>query len=42
MRRVYAQGRAITILKYFLLILTYLIGFTFMLMFAAFYTAFSI
>jgi hypothetical protein len=42
MRRVYPQGRAITILKYFLLILTYLIGLTFMLMFAAFYTAFSI
>lgn len=42
MRRVYAQGRAITILKYFILILTYLIGLTFMLMFAAFYTAFSI
>jgi hypothetical protein len=42
MRRVYAQGRAITILKYFLLILTYAVGLTFMLMFAAFYTAFSI
>jgi len=42
MRRVYAQGRAITILKYFILILTYVIGLTFMLMFAAFYTAFSI
>jgi hypothetical protein len=42
MRRVYAQGRAITILKYFILILTYLIGLTFMLLFAAFYTAFSI
>jgi hypothetical protein len=42
MRRVYAQGRAITLLKYFLLILTYGVGLTFMLMFAAFYTAFSI
>jgi hypothetical protein len=42
MRRVYAQGRAITILKYFILILTYVIGLTFMLLFAAFYTAFSI
>jgi hypothetical protein len=42
MRRVYAQGRAITILKYFVLILTYLIGLMLMLLFAAFYTAFSI
>ena len=42
MRRVYTQGRAITILKYFILILTYVIGLTFMLLFAAFYTAFSI
>jgi hypothetical protein len=42
MRRVYAQGRGITILKYFVLVLTYLIGLTFILLFAAFYTAFSI
>jgi hypothetical protein len=42
MRRVYAQGRGITILKYFILVLTYLVGLTFMLAFAAFYTAFSI
>jgi hypothetical protein len=42
MRRVYPQGRAITILKYFILILTYLTGLALMLGFAAFYTAFSI
>jgi hypothetical protein len=42
MRRVYSQGRAITILKYFILILTYLTGLALMLGFAAFYTAFSI
>lgn len=42
MRRVYSQGRAITILKFFVLILTYLTGFSLMLGFAAFYTAFSI
>jgi hypothetical protein len=42
MRRVYSQGRAITILKYFILILTYLTGLTLMFGFAAFYTAFSI
>ena len=42
MRRVYGQGRAITIPKYFVLLLTYLIGLIFILLFAAFYTAFSI
>lgn len=42
MRRVYEQGRAITILKFFLLLLTYLVGLTLILLFAAFYTAFSI
>ncbi|MGH8166282.1 MAG: DUF3667 domain-containing protein, partial [Woeseiaceae bacterium] len=42
MRRVYGQRRAITILKYFVLVLTYLIGLIFILLFAAFYTAFSI
>jgi hypothetical protein len=42
MRRVYAQGRTITILKYFMLVLTYLAGLALMLIFAAFYTAFSI
>jgi hypothetical protein len=42
MRRVYAQGRTITILKYFMLVLTYLVGLALMLTFAAFYTAFSI
>ena len=42
MRRVYGQGRAITILKYFVLVLTYLVGLIFILLFAAFYTAFSI
>ena len=42
MRRVYSQGRAITILKYFILILTYLTGLALMFGFAAFYTAFSI
>jgi hypothetical protein len=42
MRRVYGQGRAITILKFFVLLLTYLVGLTLILLFAAFYTAFSI
>jgi len=41
-RRVYAQGRAITILKYFVLVMSYLIGLTLLLLFAVFYTAFSI
>jgi hypothetical protein len=42
MRRVYAQGRIITILKFFVLVFTYLVGLSLMLVFAAFYTAFSI
>jgi hypothetical protein len=42
MRRVYGQGRILTILKFFMLVLTYLVGLSLMLMFAAFYTAFSI
>lgn len=42
LRRVYRQGRTITILKYFLLVMTYLIGLALILLFAAFYTAFSI
>ncbi|MEX2496482.1 MAG: hypothetical protein WD448_10360 [Woeseia sp.] len=42
MRRVYSQGCAITILKYFVLVMTYLLGFSLILLFAAFYTAFSI
>lgn len=42
MRRVYEQGRAITILKFLFLVLSYLIGLTLMLMFVALYTAVSI
>lgn len=42
MRRVYGQGRAITLLKFALLTVAYLIGFTLMLVMATFYTAFSI
>ena len=42
MRRVYHQGRAITLLKYLFLFLTYVIGLFVLLLFAAFYTAFSI
>jgi hypothetical protein len=42
MRRVYEQGRAITILKFLLLMISYFIGFTFILVMATFYTAFSI
>jgi len=42
MRRVYEQGRAITLLKYLFLFLTYVIGLSLLLLFAAFYTAFSI
>lgn len=42
MRRVYEQGRAITLLKYLFLFLTYVIGLFLLLLFAAFYTAFSI
>ena len=42
MRRVYAQGRILTILKFFMLVLTYVAGLSVMLLFAAFYTAFSI
>ena len=42
MRRVYGQGRAITLLKYLFLFPTYLIGLSLLLLFAAFYTAFSI
>lgn len=42
LRRVYEQGRIITLLKFFFLVLTYLIGLMFMLIFVAFYTAMSI
>lgn len=42
MRRVYEQGRFITLLKYVLLVLAYVVGFAFILLTAAFYTAFSI
>lgn len=42
MRRVYEQGRAITILKFLLLVVAYFIGFMFILVMATFYTAFSI
>ncbi|MEX0975586.1 MAG: DUF4286 family protein [Woeseia sp.] len=42
MRRVYEQGRLITLLKYVLLLLAYVAGFAFILVTAAFYTAFSI
>lgn len=42
MRRVYEQGRAITLLKFTFLVLAYLVGFSAMLLIAAFYTAFSI
>ncbi len=42
MRRVYQQGRLITLLKYALLVLAYILGFAFILLAAAFYTAFSI
>ena len=42
MRRVYDQGRAITLLKFLFLFLTYVIGLCLILLFAAFYTAFSI
>ncbi|HUD96436.1 MAG TPA: hypothetical protein VMO24_02765, partial [Woeseiaceae bacterium] len=42
MRRVYDQGRTITLLKYVVLVLAYVIGFASMLLIAAFVTAFSI
>ncbi len=42
MRRVYGQGRLITLLKFVLLILAYVLGFVFIMLTAAFYTAFSI
>ncbi len=42
MRRVYEQGRLITLLKYVLLVFAYVLGFVFILLTAAFYTAFSI
>jgi hypothetical protein len=42
MRRVYEQGRLITLLKYVLLVFAYVLGFAFILLTAAFYTAFSI
>lgn len=42
MRRVYEQGRTITILKFLLLMISYFVGFTFILVMATFYTAFSI
>lgn len=42
MRRVYEQGRTITLLKYVLLVFAYLVGFSFMLLITTFYTAFSI
>lgn len=42
MRRVYEQGRTITILKFLPLVIAYFIGFMFILVMATFYTAFSI
>jgi hypothetical protein len=42
MRRGYDQGRTITLLKYVVLVLAYVIGFASMLLIAAFVTAFSI
>ncbi|HEX7719636.1 MAG TPA: DUF4286 family protein [Woeseiaceae bacterium] len=42
MRRVYEQGRLIMLLKYVLLVFAYVLGFAFILLIAAFYTAFSI
>lgn len=42
MRRVYEQGRMMTLLKFVFLVFSYLVGFTFMLLIATFYTAFSI
>jgi hypothetical protein len=42
MRRVYEQGRAITILKFLFLVLSYLLGLVVMLIFVALYTAVSI
>jgi hypothetical protein len=42
MRHVYEQGRGITLLKFFLLMIAYFVGFTFILVMATFYTAFSI
>lgn len=42
MRRVYEQGLLITLLKYVLLVFAYVLGFAFILLTAAFYTAFSI
>ena len=42
MRRVYEQGRTITVLKFVLLLISYLIGFVFVLVVTTFYTAFSI
>jgi hypothetical protein len=42
MRRVYEQGRAITLLKFFLLMISYFVGFAFILVMTTFYTAFSI
>lgn len=42
MRRVYEQGRAITVLKFVLLVISYFIGFLFILAVTTFYTAFSI
>jgi hypothetical protein len=42
MRRVYVQGRMITLLKYVVLVLAYVFGFASTLLVAAFVTAFSI
>jgi hypothetical protein len=42
MRRVYDQGRVITLLKYVVLVLAYVFGFASTLLVAAFVTAFSI
>jgi hypothetical protein len=42
MRRVYEQGRAITLLKFLFLVLSYLCGLVVMLIFVALYTAVSI
>jgi hypothetical protein len=42
LRRVYDQGRVITLLKYVVLVLAYVFGFASTLLVAAFVTAFSI
>jgi hypothetical protein len=42
MRRVYEQGRLLSVLKFLVLVFSYLLGFSIILAFTAFYTAFSI